>query len=154
MEIERKFLMNGFPDLPEIERAHVMQGYLSLKPEIRIRSKQVNNQPESYQLCIKSEGDLVREEIELDLNENDFRKLAAMLPKSMICKDYRVYELDHGLRLECSHVDPGSKTEFYYAEVEFSSELEAKRFCPPDFLGEEVTWDSNYRMKAYYQKKT
>ena len=33
MEIERKFLLSGFPDLPELERAEVFQGYLGITPE-------------------------------------------------------------------------------------------------------------------------
>ena len=33
MEIERKFLLSGFPDLPELERAEVFQGYLGISPE-------------------------------------------------------------------------------------------------------------------------
>ena len=41
MEIERKFLLSGFPDLPELERAEVFQGYLGISPEVRIRSKRV-----------------------------------------------------------------------------------------------------------------
>lgn len=152
MEIERKFLIRQFPALPELERAEVFQGYLGFSPEVRIRSKRVG-ETETYRLCFKSEGDLVREEIELDLDQAAFQKLKNLLPKPMIRKDYRMYRLENGLRLECSRVDPGSPTEFYYAEVEFTDEDQAKAFCPPEFLGREVTYDSSYRMKAYYQRK-
>ena len=138
MEIERKFLLSGFPDLPELERAEVFQGYLGISPEVRIRSKRVG-EAETYRLCFKGEGSLVREEIEL--------------PKPMIRKEYRIYRLENGLRLECSRVDPGTDTEFYYAEVEFQDQQQAEIFSPPDFLGKEVTYDGSYRMKAYYQRK-
>ena len=30
----------------------------------------------------------------------------------MIRKEYRIYRLENGLRLECSRVDPGTDTEF------------------------------------------
>lgn len=152
MEIERKFLMDGFPDLPELERAQVCQGYLGISPEVRIRSKRVGER-ETYRLCFKSEGDLVREEIELDLDKTTFEKLAKLVPKPMIRKDYRIYQLENGLKLECSRVDPESDTEFYYAEIEFKDESQAKEFCPPGFLGREVTYDGSYRMKAYFQRK-
>ena len=152
MEIERKFLMENFPDLPELERAEVKQGYLGISPEVRIRSKRVD-EIETYRLCFKGEGDLIREEIELDLDKATFDRLKLLLPKPMICKDYRIYRLENGLRLECSRVDPGSDTEFYYAEVEFQNQQQAEAFCPPSFLGKEVTYDGSYRMKAYYQRK-
>ena len=152
MEIERKFLIREVPDLPELERAEVFQGYLGLSPEVRIRSKRVG-ETETYRLCFKSEGDLAREEIELDLDQATFQKLCKLLPKPMVRKDYRIYQLENGLKLECSRVDPGTPTEFYYAEVEFQDESQAKAFCPPGFLGREVTYDNNYRMKAYYQRK-
>lgn len=152
MEIERKFLIDGFPALPEWKRAWVRQGYLSLSPEVRIRSQQEGTS-ESYRLCIKGEGALVREEIELELDQDRFERLAALLPKPMICKDYRVYRLENGLYLECSHVDPETETSFYYAEVEFPDQEQAQRFCPPAFLGREVTYDPQYRMKAYYQRR-
>ena len=73
----------------------------------------------------------------------------------MIRKEYRIYRLENGLRLECSRVDPGTDTEFYYAEVEFQDQQQAEIFFPPPdfFLGKEVTYDGSYRMKAYYQRK-
>ena len=103
MEIERKFLLSGFPDLPELERAEVFQGYLGISPEVRIRSKRVG-EAETYRLCFKGEGSLVREEIELDLDKATFESLKKLLPKPMIRKEYRIYRLENGLRLECSRV--------------------------------------------------
>ena len=42
MEIERKFLIEGFPEgLEEISRARVRQGYLCVKPTVRIRSSEI-----------------------------------------------------------------------------------------------------------------
>ena len=101
MEIERKFLLSGFPDLPELERAEVFQGYLGISPEVRIRSKRVG-EAETYRLCFKGEGSLVREEIELDLDKATFESLKKLLPKPMIRKEYRIYRLENGLRPDCS----------------------------------------------------
>ena len=49
------------------------------------------------------------------------------------------YALPGGLTLECSLVDEGEPTAFYYAEVEFASEAEAKAFTPPAWMGRMVT---------------
>ena len=94
MEIERKFLLSGFPDLPELERAEVFQGYLGISPEVRIRSKRVG-EAETYRLCFKGEGSLVREEIELDLDKATFESLKKLLPKPMIRNEYRSYRLEN-----------------------------------------------------------
>ena len=42
MEIERKFLISGFPDLPVAESSEMEQGYLCVKPVVRIRKKTVD----------------------------------------------------------------------------------------------------------------
>ena len=34
-EIERKFLLSEFPDLPLLEKAETFQGYLSVEPVVR-----------------------------------------------------------------------------------------------------------------------
>ena len=55
MEIERKFLISGFPDLPVAESSEMEQGYLCVKPVVRIRKKTVDGRS-GYRLCIKGEG--------------------------------------------------------------------------------------------------
>ena len=132
MEIERKFLLERFPEhLPLLESAQVEQGYLSLKPEVRIRSKSWGEN-QAFWLCIKGEGTLVREEVELPLKEEEFLRLKQLLPRPMLHKDYRVYQWE-GHRLEFPTVE------------------EAKAFNPPDFLGREVTQEGSYRMKSYWE---
>ncbi len=42
MEIERQFLIEKFPDLPEIYSAQVWQSYLSVAPVVRIRRRHQN----------------------------------------------------------------------------------------------------------------
>ena len=150
MEIERKFLLERFPEhLPLLESAQVEQGYLSLKPEVRIRSK-TWGENQAFWLCIKGEGTLVREEVELPLKEEEFLRLKQLLPRPMLHKDYRVYQWE-GHRLECSWVDREKEHGFLYAEVEFPTVEEAKAFNLPDFLGREVTQEGSYRMKSYWE---
>lgn len=152
-EIERKFLIDGFPEhLPLLETATVWQGYISSDPVVRIRKKETANGV-GYRLCFKSKGTLVRTEVELDLTAEKFDALTALLAVPLIRKDFRVYRLDDGRRLECSLVDDGAPTAFYYAEVEFSSEQEARAFVPPLFLGEEKTEDPAFTMSRYWERK-
>lgn len=48
----------------------------------------------------------------------------------MIRKDYRIYQLPDGRKLECSLVDGGTENAFLYAEVEFPTVEEANAFVP------------------------
>ena len=151
-EIERKFLITGFPDAPLLEEATVWQGYLCVEPVVRIRKKEAKDTTD-YVLCFKGKGTLCRKEIELDISQEDFEELEELLKAPMIRKDYKVYALDGGYRLECSLVDRGSPTEFMFAEVEFASLEEAMAFAPPEFLSNEVTENPYYTMGQYWQRK-
>lgn len=152
-EIERKFLIDVFPEhLPLLETATVWQGYISSDPVVRIRKKETADAV-TYRLCFKSKGTLVRTEVEIDVTADTFDALTALLEVPLIRKDYRVYRLDDGKRLECSLVDKDAPTAFYYAEVEFETEREAYAFKPPAFLGEEKTEDSVFTMSQYWQRK-
>ena len=152
-EIERKFLIDGFPEhLPLLEEATVWQGYISSVPVVRIRKKETANGV-NYRLCFKSKGTLVRTEVEMDLTAEKFDALSTLLEVPLIRKDFRVYDLGGDKRLECSLVDAGAPTAFYYAEVEFASEQEARTFVPPTFLGEEKTEDVTFTMSHYWERK-
>lgn len=154
MEIERKFLIDRFPnELPLLEEAEVYQGYLCVNPVVRIRSKRNLNE-ENYVLCFKGKGTLVRSELEMPLTKEQFEQLRGLLSKPMIHKIYRVYALETGLKLECNVVDPGTPDEFMYAEVEFSSVEQANAFVPPSYLGKDVTETPGYSMGAYWARKS
>ncbi|MDD2955433.1 MAG: CYTH domain-containing protein [Oscillospiraceae bacterium] len=152
MEIERKFLLEGFPDLTPESVSEMRQGYLCTDPVVRIRSKAQNGK-ESYRLCFKGKGTLVRQETELELTPEQFKELEKLLPAPTVRKEKRVYLLQDGHRLECSRVDAGEPSEFFYAEVEFESVEEAAAFLPPDFLGRDVTEEPGYTMAQYWEKK-
>ena len=151
IEIERKFLIDDFPQLPLLTEAVIYQGYLSVKPTVRIRSTEIAGKTE-YVLCFKGKGTLSRKEIEMNLQKEVFEELAELLSAPMIRKDFRVYQLPDGHKLECSLVDKGSASEFKYAEVEFQSLEEASQFDPPTFLGREVTEERSFSMGSYWEK--
>ena len=129
MEIERKWLIDGFPaGLPLLKEARVRQGYISTAPVVRIRES-VNADGCRCVLCFKGEGTLAREEVETDISAELFRRLTAFTGQDLVTKDYRVYALPGGERLEVSLVDAGRPTAFFYAEVEFPHRGGRPRLC-------------------------
>ena len=153
LEIERKFLIDGFPGGLEIlSEVEIEQGYVSFAPEVRIRrALDKRTGKEEYRLTIKGDGDLTREEVETDITKDFYYGTAAFLSGKMVQKDYKKYQLGPW-KLEVALVDPGTDWEFYYAEIEFPTEQDAKEFVVPEFLGKEITFDENYKMKNYWKR--
>ena len=150
MEIERKWRIDGFPTgLPLLKAAAVRQGYISCAPVVRIRES-VSAAGTDYMLCFKGRGTLVREEIETPLDAQTFHRLEALIGRPLVTKNYKVYALPGGEKLEVSCVDEGRPTAFFYAEVEFSTVEAALAFVPPAFLGEEKTESGDFSMSAYW----
>ena len=149
-EIERKWLIDGFPPLPCQRESVVQQAYLSFHPAVRIRKNPASSAP--YTLTIKSAGTLTRTEVELPLTESQYNALLPIAAAGAT-KRHCCYALPGGLVLECSLVDEGAPTSFYYAEVEFESEAAARAFVPPPYLGREVTEDPGFTMAEYCRRK-
>ena len=150
MEIERRWKIAGFPDnLPLLRQAHMRQGYIATAPVVRIRTDGAR-----CVLCFKGKGTLAREEIETDIDAETFRRLEAFIGKPLVSKDYRVYALPDGRRLEVSLVDEDLPTCFFYAEVEFDTVEQAQAYVPPADIGlqEEMTEDRGFSMSAYWKR--
>ena len=122
MEIERKWLTDGWPQGLEEQRCILMrQGYITTRPTVRIRSEASGDVTE-YVLCFKGAAGpdgLAREEIETNIAPDLFAKLEAFIGRPLIEKEQRRYALPGGLSLEVNQVDRGRPGEFFYAEVEF-----------------------------------
>ena len=157
MEIERKWMVNGWPeDLPLKEEFAMRQGYISVRPTVRIREEALTGGKTEYILCFKSGGGLVREEIERSIDKALFDDLEhKIIAKPLIKKIRRSYTLSDGSVLEVNHVDEGQPTEFWYAEVEYSA-VEAARGWQPErcglgaYLSDEVTDQPGQSMGAYW----
>lgn len=150
MEIERRWKIAGFPEnLPLLRQAHMRQGYIATAPVVRIRTDGAR-----CVLCFKGKGTLAREEIETDIDAETFRRLEAFIGKPLVSKDYRVYALPDGRRLEVSLVDEDLPTCFFYAEVEFDTVEQAQAYVPPADIGlqEEMTEDRGFSMSAYWKR--
>ena len=164
LEIERKFIMQGFPEtilsVEELERyglelvreVEIEQGYLSVEPEVRLHgAKDIRSGKENYRLTLKGDGTLSRTELVTDVALDFYEEAKSMLPGKMIEKLYHKYRFGD-LFLEVCYVDAGSRHEFYYGELEFATEEEAKAFEPPAFLSMEVTYDESCKMKNYWKR--
>lgn len=152
-EIERKWLLDAFPNLAPQASYWMEQGYLSFSPNaVRIR-KVYKEGIYTYMLTIKGGGTLVRTEVETPLDEAQYNALRALVQGGMASKHFCTYRLPGGEILECSLVDKGEPTSFMYAEVEFASVEQANSFMPPAFLGREVTNEPSQTMADYCRRK-
>ena len=146
MEIERKFLVESLPaGLKGYPCHRIEQAYLCTDPVLRIRRKD-----EAYILTYKGAGFLKREEHEFPLTKESYEHLLEKADGNRIMKDrYLIPCAPYTIELDV--FDPPFAP-LVLAEVEFSSEEEAKTFVPPDWFGKEVTYDSAYTNAAMSQK--
>lgn len=159
MEIERKWMVGGWPEgLPLTEEFAMRQGYISVRPTVRIREEALRGGGTEYILCFKSAGGLAREEIERPIDRALFEDLERkIIGKPLIQKIRRSYALADGSILEVNHVDEGMPTEFWYAEIEYPS-IEAARGWRPEtcglaeYLNDEVTDQPGQSMGAYWEQ--
>lgn len=156
MEIERKWLTDGWPQgLEEQRRILMRQGYITTRPTVRIRSEASGDVTE-YVLCFKGAAGpdgLAREEIETNIAPELFAKLEAFIGRPLIEKEQRRYALPGGLTLEVNQVDRGQPGEFFYAEVEFPTKEAALAWQPgelEEYLSDEVTGKPGQSMAAYW----
>ena len=158
MEIERKWMVHGWPQgLPLTETYQMDQGYLTVRPTVRIRREALQGGPTALVLCFKGAGTLSREEIETEIDADLFAKLEHLIGRPLIHKERRGYALPGGLTLEVNCVDPGQTTAFWYAEVEFATEAEALAWDPAaaglaDYLADECTGRSGASMGEYWEQ--
>lgn len=156
MEIERRWLVEGWPGLTPHSLLEMEQGYFLTNPAIRIRRESLQGGDTAYVLCFKGGAGLAREEIEVAVDQDRYQRLKTMLGKPMIQKEQRRYPLPGGLTLEVNAVDPDLETGFFYAEVEFPTEDAALAWAPPEeltaYLSREVTGQPGESMAAYWAR--
>lgn len=139
MEIERKFIVKYLPDdLNSFPHNEISQGYISVSPVIRIRRSD-----DRYILTVKSTGLFCREEYEIEMSEEDFKKLSRKVEGNIISKTRYKIPIQYGLtaELDIFHDDfEGLR----YVEVEFKDVETAESFEVPDFFGKDVTKETGY----------
>ena len=153
LEIERQFLMSGFPtDLELLHEVEIEQGYVSIEPEVRIhRAMDKSTGENEFWLTLKSDGDISRTELKTKIDETFYKETVKFIQVPMIKKDYKSYRFGAWM-LETACVDADTPNAFYYGEIEFPTAEEAMAFEVPEFFGKEVTFDNSYKMKNYWKK--
>ena len=161
MEIERKWMVKGWPEnLSLLETYQMDQGYISVKPTVRIRREALQGGETNLILCFKgaaSSDGLVRQEIETKIDEELFHKLEELIGEPLIRKERRTYLLADGNRLEVNCVDEGLPSSFWYAEIEFKTEEEAKSWNAKEaglgkYLEDECTGKPGSSMGDYWEQ--
>lgn len=148
MEIERKFLIREMPgNLAQYACRVIEQGYLCTKPVVRVR-----RQDDSYILTYKGIGMMSREEYNLPLSEEAYRHLRQKTDGNLIRKKRYVIPIEGNLNIELDVFEPPFAP-LVLAEVEFPDEDAARSFTPPDWFGEDVTFDENYQNSSMSKRK-
>lgn len=141
LEIENKFLVSELPNLSDYIFDEIEQGYLSFVPEIRIRRK-----GEKYYITEKGEGTQTRLETETEIDGTAYSILSNLIQGRIIRKTRYKIPLKDSLiaELDIYHDDlEGLST----VETEFCSEKQAKEFIKPDWFGEDITENKEYKNK-------
>jgi adenylate cyclase len=139
MEVERKFLVPDPPDLAGTKVDEIEQGYLAIGVEGEVR---VRRRGGKHVLTAKRGSGLSREEAEIELDRERFDVLWPLTEGRRLHKRRHVVPLGD-LKIEVDVYD-GDLQGLVVAEIEFSSEEEARGFDPPEWLGDDVTGDRRY----------
>jgi CYTH domain-containing protein len=142
MEIERKFLVKTLPEnLENYNNDDIIQGYISFKPEIRVRKR-----GEKYYYTEKGEGTLFREETEKEITEAEFSRFFEKCNGVYLEKTRYLIPLENNLVAELD-IYKGKLSHLKVIEVEFSNLEHANGFIPPEWFGEEITEKTEFRNK-------
>jgi adenylate cyclase len=139
MEVERKFPVPDPPDLAGTKVDEIEQGYLAIGAEGEVR---VRRRGGKHVLTAKRGSGLSREEAEIELDRERFDVLWPLTEGRRLHKRRHVVPLGD-LKIEVDVYD-GDLQGLVVAEIEFSSEEEARGFDPPEWLGDDVTGDRRY----------
>ena len=147
MEIERKFKVEKLPNLQNVKKAKIIQAYLNTDSEPTLRIRKYNDEYLlTYKYSKKDNEINVCNEVELPNTEECFNNLLTKIEGNIIEKTrYFINEIE-------LDIFEGKYEGLILAEVEFESIEDANRYNKPNWLGEDVTKDKNYR-NSYLAKK-
>ena len=103
----------------------------------------IRRQEEEYFLTYKSKGLMVREEYNLPLTKEAYLHLRPKADGILIAKKRYLIPLAPCYTIELD-IFEGELAPLVLAEVEFTTEAEAKAFVPPEWFGEDVTYSNTY----------
>ena len=142
-ENERKFKVKSLPEnLESFSKVEITQGYVSIDEngnEVRVRQK-----GEKFYKGIKNGLGVTRKELEVEISADDFNKLWLEVGDKIITKTRYEIPLAGGNLAELD-IYKGSLEGLVVVEVEFTDRAKAMEFVPPEWFGEEVTDNSDYK---------
>ena len=142
MEIERKFLVMTPPENYESFPCHeIEQAYLCTEPVIRVRKED-----DTCYLTYKSKGLLAREEYNLPLTKEAYTHLLTKADGNILTtkRDLIPVPGREDLTVEFD-VFEGKFAGLMLAEIEFTSEEDAREFPPLSWFDRDVTWSGEYQ---------
>ncbi|WP_274653203.1 CYTH domain-containing protein [Paenibacillus humicola] len=158
LEIERKFLLDGFPETPirdgELEplmEQRIEQTYLAIDgdEELRIRKiTDVRSGRTTYTHTFKKGTGLSREEIEYEISAGIYEQIAEAHDAVALTKN-RTTAKWNGWTVEIDRYD---QLELTVVEVEFGSEVEASAFVPPEWFGRDISRSRPYSNKTVWRE--
>lgn len=144
-EIERKFLLAETPDrLRDCARTRIEQGYVALADGLEVRLRRTGDR---HLLTVKRGDGEVREEVEVELDEDQFEALWPLTEAQRLSKTRHLIPLGGGLVAEVD-VYEEDLDGLVTAEVEFDSRQRSGDFRPPRWLGKEITGDRRYANRS------
>lgn len=153
VEIERKWILD-FLDFSKkynlsdilISESSSTRLYLStIDPECRVT---INSRDHIPRFVVKApKSNLSRFELTHEIPKEMAAELSGFYP--VIHSNIKEYKLPSGYTLVTYSIKE-THPSVVYAEIEFSSESEAKAYIP-EFVGVDVTGDERYRMSNIYQ---
>ena len=146
MEIERKFAVLKMPQNLEIyEKEEIEQGYLCIKPTVRIRKAN-----DEYTLNYKWKQNGLEEKIAIQnieytmpLTKENYEVLLNKIEDNLIKKDRYKIPIKNNLVVELD-VFHGNLEGLVFAEVEFPNLKIAEEFDKPDWLGKDLCFDKRF----------
>ena len=132
-EIERKFLVKTLPDLSGKTKQVFERYYLYRGKGVDVRIQKVDS---TYEFERKSEvSGLGRETQKFEITKEEFEALKKKSGEGIIRDSYLMSE-NPEVTIKIYH---GRFEGLVRAEVEFTSEEDAKKFTSHDWMGEEIT---------------
>lgn len=146
MEIERKFAVIKMPKhLGKYEKDEIEQGYLCIKPTVRIRK--ANNE---YTLNYKWKQKGLEEKVAIQnieytmpLTKENYNILLNKIENNLIKKDRYKIPINDGLTVELD-IFHGKLEGLVFAEVEFPDVKSAENFKKPEWLGKDLCFDKRF----------
>jgi CYTH domain-containing protein len=147
-EIERKFFVKEMPDISNIEPIYLEQCYVIDLPETRVR-EETYELLTKYYLIVKSEGDLSRDEGDIEISKIVFDELKKkQLGVTLYKFRFKIQLNDTDVaEIDIFQNEFKNLTDHRTVEVEFKSDELAENFIIPDWFGEEITYDKRYKNK-------